>query len=144
MKSELDVIKSKLVDLSDLIKKENPNANLKNLVTGIVILLLVGIFSIWYFNSTPSDKTFINDLRRGTTPQIPDLAVEVDSNVLSGKSVFASDDYVTVEKGEGLWHVAKRVCGDGEKYKFLAKANNLNIHRARLAVGQQLLLDCGE
>ncbi len=141
---ELDRIKAKFDELVDIIKKENPNASFKNLVTGIVILVLVSVFSVWYFNSTPSDKTFINELRRGSTPQLPDLVENSEEEVLAKDSVFDTSEYVTVEKGEGLWHVAKRACGDGEKYKYLAKANNLNIHRARLSVGQQLILDCGE
>ncbi len=32
-----------------------------------------------------------------------------------------------VQKGEGLWHVAQRVCGDGEKYNVLAGANGLSV-----------------
>lgn len=144
MKINFDDIQNKINELVTLLKRENPNASIKNLVTGIVILVLVAVFSVWYFNSTPSDKSFINELRRGTPPQLPDLVEESAEEVSARESIFGTSDYVTVEKGEGLWHVAKRACGDGEKYRFLAKANNLNIHRAKLAVGQQLILDCGE
>lgn len=44
-----------------------------------------------------------------------------------GVAPVISGETTTVQKGEGLWHVAKRVCGDGEKYNVLAAANGLSV-----------------
>lgn len=140
-----DDLKTRIEEFILILKEDNPNANWKNLVTGLVILLMAAVFSIWYFNNPSDQKRLIDQLRRN-----PSLEVNEDftTNGKNGNSILSSNntqpEYVTVEKGEGLWHVAKRVCGDGEAYNHLADANGLNLHWSRLAVGQRLVVDCGE
>lgn len=145
----MESLKTKLDDLVYIIKKENPNANWKNLATGLGILFLVAVFSIWYFRDSVSTKQddFLDELRRNGGLAVPeDFTVngKGTGSVLSGSDDVDSEGMVVVQKGEGLWHVAKRVCGDGEDYKYLAQANGLNIHWARLAEGQKLKVDCGD
>lgn len=142
-------LKTKVDDLIFIIKQENPNANWKNLITGTSILVLVTVFSVWYFDTPAEEPDLFQQLRRN-----PGLQVDEDfttngkgtDSILGVGSVIGDDveEYTIVQKSEGLWHVAKRVCGDGEKYKYLAEANNLNVRWAKLAVGQKLKIDCGE
>lgn len=144
----MESLKTKVDDLIYIIKQENPNANWKNLVTGTSILVLVSIFSIWYFNTSSGDTELVEQLRRN-----PSLQVEEDfttngkgtDSILGVGTISGADsaEYTIVQKSEGLWHVAKRVCGDGEKYKYMAAANNLDVRWAKLAVGQKLKVDCG-
>lgn len=138
-------LKAKVEDLVYIIKQENPNANWKNLSTGIGILVLVAIFSIWYFNTSTSDTSLIDELRRGQGLKVDE---DFTTNGKGTDSILGLQDvdsqgFVTVQKGEGLWHVAKRVCGEGEKYNYLAAANGLDVRWARLAEGQKLKVDCG-
>lgn len=138
-------LKAKVDDLVYIIKQENPNANWKNLSTGVGILILVAIFSIWYFNTSSSDTSLIDELRRGQGLQVDE---DFTTNGKGTDSILGMQDvdsqgFVTVQKGEGLWHVAKRVCGEGEKYNHLAAANGLDVRWARLAEGQKLKVDCG-
>ena len=133
-------IKTLLDDFLLEIKKENPSANFRSLITGIVILFMVGTFSIWYFaksNDPQSAKVLFES--NGAY----DASLTLQEESLFGNEKYIPEiEYATVEKGEGLWHVAKRVCGDGEDYKYIASANGLNIHRTKLSVGQKLVVTC--
>lgn len=139
----IDSLKEKLDYILLAIRKDNPNANWRNLLTGVSILVLVGIFSMWYFSSSTSNADLVRDLKN-----MAQYDLNMDANATQGvdvtkESVASTSETTQVQKGEGLWHVAKRVCGDGEKYNYLAKANNLNLRRSRLYTGQTLNIDCG-
>jgi hypothetical protein len=129
---EEEVVEKK--GIMEKLKEDNPNANWKNLVTGVVILLLVVVFSVWYFSSNPggSGNGDNGDMMLDGDVEGSDTAIND-----AGKTI------IVVQKGEGLWQVAKRVCGDGEMYNHLARANDLNIFRSELSEGQELILDCG-
>lgn len=136
--SNKSLIKTMLDKIMIRIKKENPDATWSNLLTGLGILLLVAVFSISYFGRTPGDTTVLGDSEEATSSLTEDSKVE-------DLGIFTTDlnkKTVIVEKGEGLWHVAKRACGNGELYNYLAKANGLNIWSS-VYVGQELVLDCG-
>lgn len=128
--------KQKLNSLMSDAKRDNPNANWKNLVTGLLILVLVGLFSVWYFSSTPTDAPFFENLVDTTN-------TDTSSDDTSSESVAVDAGMVVVGETEGLWQVAERVCGDGEKYTYLAEANGMSIWYAPVVPGQQLILDCG-
>jgi nucleoid-associated protein YgaU len=140
---------------------QNPNANWSNLFTGLAVLFIVAIFSYAYFSRTgnqnptldlsealkevqegggfktpkPSGKTTEgeNVTVEDNTPEIPAEPGEKGSE-WTGKTAV-------VQKGEGLWQVAQRVCGDSEKYNILAAANNLNVWD-KLEVGMTLKVIC--
>lgn len=138
-------LRERVDDLVYEIKQENPNANWRNLLTGITILVLVGVFSIWYFSNSSKEKDLIDQLKKGNGLQVEgNLATNNSYDDILGATAINEEGMVEVLKGEGLWHVAKRVCGDGEKYKYIADANNMNIHRTKLVPGQMIKIDCGE
>ncbi len=133
-------LNNKLESIVNKFKKDNPNANWKNLITGILIIIIAGLFSVWYLSNNAQQAELITDVSN----QSPELILE--ENSLNGNSAVQSvndGETVVVEAREGLWHVAKRVCGDGEAYRYMAQANNLNVRNARLAVGQELVVKCG-
>ena len=51
------------------------------------------------------------------------------------------ESVAVVEEGEGLWHVAERVCGDPEVYNFVAEENGLSVWDW-VAEGQELTVTC--
>ncbi len=112
----------------DEIRRENPNATWGNLLTGIGILILIAVFSIWYFGKTPEEQenVFTDLLSRD------EIVVEEEE---------MAEGVVVVEEGEGIWHVAERVCGDGEKYNKIAHDNNLTIW-SYVTPGQELMVTC--
>lgn len=142
-------LKTRLTDLMSKMEKENPNANWKNLVTGIALLLVVLVFSTWYFTHNPSPiendtslpeiSDYINKDQQDTNNQEQSMVNEDNSMVMEKKD-YTQDE---VQPGEGLWQFAKRVCGDGEKYNYIAEENNLNINTAKLVPGQKLKVNCG-
>ena len=138
----MDKLKKILNDLMNKIKKENPNANWSNLLTGFAILVILAVFSVWYFGQ---NATTIDDKTGGETQ-------ETESGVKNGPSdtensqkdvISAGAQEVTVQSSEGLWQVAERVCGDGEKYNIIAEQNGLTIWSV-LSDGQTLKANCNE
>ncbi len=138
----------------DKLKKQNPNANWANLLTGVAVLVMVAVFSYAYFtksktgNMVIDDSNLVKEVTKGQSEegdqklgdgateesQPTDGALDQSSEVPAetgekGAQVVPSQNGETavVQKGEGLWHVAQRVCGDGEKYNVLANANGLNV-----------------
>lgn len=135
--------RNKVDDIMKKLEEENPNANWKNLITGLVILLLVGIFSIWYFSNNASSG--LNILSGGTESLFGSGDVEEangGNSVVAGAAVDEQGMVVVLE-GEGLWQVAERVCGDSEKYNHLADANGYSIWWAPVVPGQELVANCG-
>lgn len=148
-----------LTKFMEKIKKQNPNANWANLLTGVAVLVMVAVFSYAYFSRPKSNTTVDlnrptgevsggnttnevgggaqgNDGNTGsveTTPEVPAEPGEKGAAVTSGTTV--------VQKGEGLWQVAQRVCGDGEKYNILANANGLSVWEG-LREGMTLKVVC--
>jgi LysM repeat protein len=51
----------------------------------------------------------------------------------------AGGTYYTVEKGDSLWVISKRIYGQGAKWKVIADANSLN-EKSRLKVGMKLYI----
>ncbi len=130
-------IKMYLDNFMEKLRRDNPDANWANLLTGIGILVLVAVFSVWYFGN--SDSTFSGS---GTN----DDAMEQGENADTSTNNDAMEqnlgkDEVVVQAGEGLWHVAKRVCNNGELYNKVAAENNLSIW-ANLSQGQVLKVTC--
>ncbi|OGC56320.1 hypothetical protein A3H26_01875 [candidate division WWE3 bacterium RIFCSPLOWO2_12_FULL_36_10] len=118
----------------DKIKEDNPKANWGNLITGIGILVLIAFFSVWYFGKTSNNtglNQIINSVKNGN------IKTEVQGTTDTSQAIK-----VEVLSGEGLWQVAERVCGDGEKYNYMALANNLNLW-SEIKSGQSLVVDCG-
>ena len=126
----MDNIKSGLDNFMDEVKKDNPEANWGNLLTGIAILVLIAVFSIWYFGNSPED-------RESVFSEI--LNTDENAQLLDESAMMK--DMVVVEEGEGLWHVAERVCGDAEAYNVLAEANGLTIWSG-VVPGQELAVVC--
>ena len=122
-----------LNNIMEKIKEDNPKANWGNLLTGIGILVLIAFFSVWYFgkasNNTGLNK-IINSVRDSTT-----------NTQVKGAEGTSMKNKAEVLSGEGLWQVAERICGDGEKYNYLALANNLNLW-SEVKAGQVLIVDC--
>jgi hypothetical protein len=129
----LNNLKKKLNNTMNRIRKENPNANWRNLITGIVILVLLGVFSTWYLSSDQTDGLF-NDANLDSNNSL----IFEDNN-----SDADNSGVTTVQAGEGLWQVAERVCGRSEAYVYLAEANNMSVWWAPLVVDQELIVDCG-
>lgn len=135
----MNKIKLYLDNLMAKMKKENPDANWANLLTGVGILVLVAIFSVWYFGNT--DGVEVND---NLIDQMEQNEGDVASTTTgpNGEIIKLKEGETAVQAGEGLWHVAKRVCNDPEKYNYLAAANGMTIW-SKVAEGQVLVIDCG-
>ena len=105
-------MKEKLDQIMDKIRENNPDANWANLLTGIGILVLIAVASIWYFGKMPVEE--VEDLVPETTEE---RDVEVDAgNGGSAVSPELSGDKVVVDAGD-RW-VAGRVwwsCTSGER-----------------------------
>lgn len=132
----LSEIQTNLKNFMKKLQKENPNANWRNLITGTLVAVMLGTFSFWYFNS--NKPSF--DEEPEPTPAVTDVSSYGDVKGLFNDS---SDNIVVVQKGEGLWHVAKRICNDGYKAPSIAKQNGLRSNQA-LEVGQELRVDCDD
>lgn len=113
-------MKNILIDKFDAIRRQNPNATVVNLIAGMLIIVFLAIFSVWYFGN---GANLFNQEMDG-------------QNVTEGQRSM-----ITVEQGEGLWQIAERVCGDGELYNEIAEENGLNMW-AGLETGQQLTVSC--
>lgn len=116
------------------IKEDNPKANWGNLLTGIGILVLIAFFSVWYFGKTSNNtglNQIINSVKNGNT-----------NTEVQGATDMSQAKKTEVLSGEGLWQVSERVCGDGEKYNYIALVNNLNLW-SEVKAGQSLVVDCG-
>jgi len=50
-----------------------------------------------------------------------------------------SERMYVVQKGDTLWHIAKKFYGDGRKWKLIIQANNIT-GPARLKIGQKLII----
>lgn len=124
----LNDLKEKLNMIMEKIKKQNPNANWANLLTGVAVLVMVAVFSYAYFTKSKGGNVVIDDskLVEQVTKEQPANTVDTTTPTPFETAVPAEETTV-VQKGEGLWHVAQRVCGDGEKYNVLANANGLNV-----------------
>lgn len=123
----LNELKEKLNAVMAKIKKQNPNANWANLLTGVAVLVMVAVFSYAYFTKSKGGNVIIDDskLVEQVTKEQP--ANTVDETTIPSETSIPAEETTVVQKGEGLWHVAQRVCGDGEKYNVLANANGLNV-----------------
>jgi len=129
-------------------KKQNPNANWANLLTGAAVLVMVAVFSYAYFVKSKGGNVVIDDsgLVNEVTNSNPSNSVDNQGSGTTGnessentpsdtgipaepgeKGAAPVGETTIVQKGEGLWQVAQRVCGDGEKYNILANANGLNV-----------------
>ena len=134
----LNELKEKLNMIMEKIKKQNPNANWANLLTGVAVLVMVAVFSYAYFTKSKGGNTVIDDtklleqvIKEQPTNEI-DATIPADANSetppeAGEKGATPVGETTVVQKGEGLWHVGQRVCGDGEKYNILANANGLNV-----------------
>lgn len=148
-------MKEKLDKFMDSLKKQNPNANWANLLTGVAILVMVSVFSYAYFTKSKTRNVVINDDElvkqvAGNENENGGSGSEKETGRESGaeskdaepaqspekspsrpeageKGAEPAGGVTIVQKGEGLWHVAQRVCGDGEKYNVLAAANGLSV-----------------
>ena len=130
-------IKMYLDNFMEKLKKDNPDANWTNLLTGIGILVLVAVFSVWYFGKNEGNVFSGSGSDDGSQEmQGKSDDVEVDEN---GKPL--SEHQVKVQAGEGLWHVSERVCGDGELYNYVANENDLSVWSS-LNEGQILTVTC--
>jgi len=110
------------------IRRDNPEANWGNLLTGVVILVLIAAFSIWYFGNTSEDRGgLLNEIFNAQETQTEETA--------------GTPNIVTVQAGEGLWQVAERVCGDGEMYNLIAAENGLSVW-SEISEGQELTVSC--
>ncbi|MFA5776565.1 MAG: hypothetical protein WC988_03375 [Patescibacteria group bacterium] len=127
-------IQDQLNRIMEKMKKQNPNANWANLLTGVAVLAMVAVFSYAYFTKSKGGNVVIDDSKlveevtkenktnETTGDTVPDTSAEPGE-----KGATPVGETTIVQKGEGLWHVAQRVCGDGEKYNILANANGLNV-----------------
>lgn len=132
----INILKERLNKIMGSIKKQNPKANWANLLTGVAVLVMVAVFSYAYFTKSKGGNTVIDDsnLLEQVTKEQPANTVDTTTPSETGvpaetgeKGATPVGDTTVVQKGEGLWHVAQRVCGDGEKYNVLANANGLNV-----------------
>lgn len=115
-------MKNILTNKFDVIRSKNPDRVVTNLVIGITIVIVLAVFSVWYFG----DRNLF-----GENPDVTDELVESDLD----------ETAVVVQRGEGLWQVAERVCGDGEFYNEIAEENGLSA-QASLETGQVLKVNC--
>lgn len=144
-------MKEKLDKFMENLRKQNPNANWANLLTGVAVLVMVAVFSYAYFTKSKTGNMVIDDSKlvkqmtgeetagetkseeTGTEKQqdvtMPTQGQTEDQTPAESgeKGAEPVTGTTVVQKGEGLWHVAQRVCGDGEKYNVLASANGLNV-----------------
>jgi len=137
-------IQERLNKIMESIRKQNPKANWANLLTGLAVLVMVAVFSYAYFTKSKGGNVVIDDSKLldqvaeeqpvntidETTGTETDVTIPSETGVSAEpgeKGATPSGDTTVVQKGEGLWHVAQRVCGDGEKYNVLANANGLNV-----------------
>ena len=150
-------MKEKLDKFMENLKKQNPNANWANLLTGVAVLVMVAVFSYAYFTKSKTGNMVIDDSKlvnqmtgeeaeggkeskeigteEGAGTQVGKDATEPTQSQTENQTPADSGEKgaeptlgtTIVQKGEGLWHVAQRVCGDGEKYNVLASANGLNV-----------------
>ena len=121
-------IKEGLDNFMDEVKRDNPEANWGNLLTGVSILVLIAVFSIWYFGSPSEDRgSFLSEILNREEAVI-------DEGIMN-------ENFVLAEAGEGLWHVAERVCGDPELYNFVAEENGLSVW-SWVSEGQELVVTC--
>ena len=114
-------------DKFDVIRGRNPNATVGNLAAGTLILVLLAIFSVWYFGDRGGPEGLQNLLNRESEEM--EQVLEMEENT------------VVVEQGEGLWQLTERVCGDGELYNHVAEENGMSIW-TQLEVGQELIVSC--
>lgn len=120
-------------------QKKNTGTNGASLFTGIALLIMVAAFSYEYFSKG----------RVGNTVKLPSSEVlagntstlQETSDTIENSTPSVLPETTTVEKGEGLWQVAQRICGDGEKYNLIAQANNLNVWEG-LIEGMTLKVVC--
>ena len=157
----------KMNDFMEKLRKDNPSANWANLTTGVAVLVLVAVFSYAYFSkpqpkdinvTTPKDNVISTitpaevknedskDVTSESTPVLDDSAkqeavITPEAGEKGSEKQMVSSDTTVVAKGEGLWDVAKRVCGDAEKYNLLADANGLSIWSG-LSEGMTLKVKC--
>ena len=130
-------IKQLFINMMTDLKKHNEDSTWKNLTLGLTVVMLVVIFSVMYFNRL-SQSLDIDPL---SDEQVGSINKKIESKITVKPEEAKQVEKVTVQEGEGLWHVALRVCGTGEAYSVLAEANNLTID-SEVFVGQQLLLKC--
>ncbi len=137
----MNKLKSILNDFMNRMKKENPNANWSNLLTGFAILVILAVFSIWYFGQNTSNVGNVT----GTEEQVTEPGVKNGTTETGSpqKELNTGVQEITVQSSEGLWQVAERVCGDGEKYNKIAEQNGLTIW-STLGDGQALKVNCIE
>lgn len=122
----------------DKMKKENPNANWSNLITGFVILVILAVFSVWYFGQNSNltvPVTSGETVQKGIDEK--NAAVQEGENGIVQEGV----QEIITQQGEGLWQVAERVCGDPEKYNLLAEQNGLTIW-SQVSEGTVLKVNC--
>lgn len=123
----MNTIKNKFDDYLGEAKRENPNASWGNLLTGIIMLVLIAVLSVWYFGSnTNLEENILSEI----------FNVGEEEVVL-----IQNEGVVLAQEGEGLWHVAQRVCGDPELYNVIAEDNGLSIW-SNLVLGQELVVSC--
>lgn len=135
----------KLNKFMKTLKKQNPNANWANLLTGVAVLMMVAVFSYAYFTRSKGNNVAVDlnsaleeaAVNTGGSP----LVVEQTPTTSEVTPETPVGETTTVQKGEGLWQVAQRVCGDGEKYNILANANGLSVWEG-LVDGMTLKVVC--
>ena len=123
----MERMKNIINDRFEVMRNRNPNNTTGNLVAGALILVLLAVFSVWYFGDEGGSEGLQNLF---TGEQGEEMMVEEETA-----------NTVTVEAGEGLWQIAERVCGDGELYNEVAAENGLSVW-AQIAVGQELTVSC--
>jgi hypothetical protein len=139
----IDTIKDRMNKVMEIIRKQNPNANWANLLTGVAVLAMVTVFSYAYFTRSKGENVVIDDsklVKEITGENKTEVATDAAPDNSAETSAPVGETTI-VQKGEGLWHVAQRVCGDGEKYNVLANANGLNVWED-LAEGMTLKVVC--
>lgn len=128
---------AKLTKLMQNMKTQNPKANWSNLLTGLGVLVMVALFSYAYFNRAgnknlndidiQADSKLQELLEKAKLTDEPTSDEQTTDEAISTPSSENAEGTTVVARGEGLWNVAQRVCGDAEKYNVLANANGLNI-----------------
>ena len=139
-------LKEQVDDIMYQIKNDEIDESTKNLLTGLGILFLVLIFSIWYFYTPAAGrgtKNLYEDIKKESSAVIEKVTTSKEDSPSGIEEVQIFEEDAIVQPGEGLWTFAERVCGDGESYNYIADANNLNIHWSQLEVGQELKVVCG-
>lgn len=143
-------------------KNVTTNSNWINLAVGIFILLVVFVFSFWYFSKTPQNSTnmnknTVNDLvvaedadskmqeNDTENENNPEMMEKQDTETSMEQEIVNDiEGSVVVQAGETLWSIAQRECNNGEAYTFIARANGYNNPNfANVAVGQVIKIDCG-